>query len=112
MREYLDAIDVDSAETVLDMGCGTGVAARNRSSSEFSGQGSGIGLSPCLAEAARRLVDEEGLGGRVEFRSWDKRDLDHSDGKFEAVSAHTLVSHVPEALTVLKIAGRPSNQAD
>jgi hypothetical protein len=58
------------------------------------------------------LVDEEGLGGRVEFRSWDKRDLDHSDGKFEAVSAHTLVSHVPEALTVLKIAGRPSNQAD
>jgi hypothetical protein len=57
-------------------------------------------------------VDEEGLGGRVEFRSWDKRDLDHSDGKFEAVSAHTLVSHVPEALTVLKIAGRPSNQAD
>ena len=84
----------------------------DRSSSEFSGQGSGIGLSPCLAEAARRLVDEEGLGGRVEFRSWDKRDLDHSDGKFEAVSAHTLVSHVPEALTVLKIAGRPSNQAD
>ena len=29
-------------------------------------------------------MDEEGLSGRVEFRSWDKRDLDHSDGKFEA----------------------------
>ena len=28
LREYLDAIAVGSAETVLDMGCGTGVAAR------------------------------------------------------------------------------------
>ena len=28
LREYLDAMAVDSAETVLDMGCGTGVAAR------------------------------------------------------------------------------------
>ena len=28
LRDYLDAMAVDSAETVLDMGCGTGVAAR------------------------------------------------------------------------------------
>ena len=28
LREYLDAMAVDSAETVLDLGCGTGVAAR------------------------------------------------------------------------------------
>ena len=28
LREYLDAMDIDSANTVLDMGCGTGVAAR------------------------------------------------------------------------------------
>ncbi len=28
LREYLDAMDIDSASTVLDMGCGTGVAAR------------------------------------------------------------------------------------
>ena len=28
LREYLDTMDIDSAETVLDMGCGTGVAAR------------------------------------------------------------------------------------
>src|SRR3712207_8406981 len=37
------------------------------------------------------------------FRS---RDLDIPDGRFDAVVAHTLVSHVQEALTVLKEAGR------
>lgn len=28
MNEYLDAMEIDSAESVLDLGCGTGVAAR------------------------------------------------------------------------------------
>ena len=28
MREYLDAMVIDSARSVLDLGCGTGVAAR------------------------------------------------------------------------------------
>src|SRR3712207_8322894 len=34
------------------------------------------------------------------------RELDIPDGRFDAVVAHTLVSHVQEALTVLKEAGR------
>jgi SAM-dependent methyltransferase len=107
LREYLDAMAVDSAETVLDLGCGTGVAARTIARrADFPGRVTGIDLSPYLVEAARRLADEEGLGGRVEFRSGDTRDLDIPDGKFDAVVAHTLVSHVPEALTVLKEAGR------
>jgi SAM-dependent methyltransferase len=107
LREYLDAMAVDSAETVLDLGCGTGVAARTIARrADFPGRVTGIDLSPYLVEAARRLADEEGLGGRVEFRSGDTRDLDIPDGRFDAVVAHTLVSHVPEALTVLKEAGR------
>jgi len=52
------------------------------------------------------LADEERLGGRVEFHSGDTRELDIPDGRFDAVVAHTLVSHVEEALTVLKEAGR------
>jgi ubiquinone/menaquinone biosynthesis C-methylase UbiE len=107
LREYLDAMAVDSAETVLDLGCGTGVAARTIARrADFPRRVTGIDLSPYLVEAARRLADEEGLGGRVEFRSGDTRDLDIHDGKFDAVVAHTLVSHVPEALTVLKEAAR------
>ena len=44
--------------------------------------------------------------GRVEFHSGDTRDLDIPDGRFDAVVAHTLMSHVQETLTVLKEAGR------
>jgi ubiquinone/menaquinone biosynthesis C-methylase UbiE len=107
LGEYLDAIDIDSAGTVLDMGCGTGVAARTIARrASFSGRVTGIDLSPYLVEAAKRLADEEGLGDLVGFRSGDTRDLDIPDDRFDAVVAHTLVSHVKEALTVLKEAGR------
>jgi ubiquinone/menaquinone biosynthesis C-methylase UbiE len=107
LREYLDAMDIDSAGTVVDMGCGTGVAARTIARrANFSGRVTGIDLSPYLVEAAKRLAKEEGLGRRVEFRSGDTRDMDFPDGKFDAVVAHTLVSHVQEALAVIKEAGR------
>src|SRR3712207_1950001 len=107
LREYLDVMDVDSASSVLDMGCGTGVASRTIARRvNFSGKVTGIDLSPYLVEAAKRLAGEEGLGTLVEFRSGDTRELDIPDGEFDAVVAHTLVSHVKEALTVLKEAGR------
>ena len=107
LGEYLDAIGIDSADTVLDMGCGTGVAARTIARrANFSGRVTGIDLSPYLVQAATRLADEEGLGKLVEFLSGDTRDLDIPDSRFDAVVAHTLVSHVQEALTVLKEAGR------
>jgi ubiquinone/menaquinone biosynthesis C-methylase UbiE len=107
LREYLDAMRIDAATTVLDMGCGTGVAARTIARrTNFSGKVTGIDLSPYLVNAAERLADEEGLGDRVEFRSGDTRDLDIPDGKFDALVAHTLVSHVGEVLTVLEEAGR------
>ncbi len=107
LREYLDAMDIDSASTVLDMGCGTGVAARTIARrANFSGRVTGIDLSPYLVEAAKRLANEEGLGTRIEFLSGDTRDLNIPDDEFDAVVAHTLVSHVQEALTVVKEAGR------
>jgi ubiquinone/menaquinone biosynthesis C-methylase UbiE len=107
LGEYLDAMDIDSAGTVLDMGCGTGVAARTIARrANFSGKVTGIDLSPYLVEAAKGLASEEGLGTLIEFRSEDTRELDVPDGKFDAVVAHTLVSHVQEPLTVLEEAAR------
>ena len=89
------------------MGCGTGVAARQIAlRPEFSGQVVGIDLSPYLVEAARRLAEEEGLAGQVEFRTGDTHSLEIPDGEFDAVVAHTLLSHVDNPLTVVKEAAR------
>src|SRR5919112_2542986 len=70
LREYLDAMAVDSAETVLDLGCRTGVAARTIARrADFSGRVTGIDLSPYLVEAAggRRRVR---WPGRVSLRRY------------------------------------------
>lgn len=107
MNEYLDAMDIDTKGTVLDLGCGTGVAARGIAArSGFSGKVLGIDLSPYLVRAAERFADQEGYSGRVTFQVGDTRSLDLEDNRFDAVVAHTLVSHVDDPLTVVMEAGR------
>jgi SAM-dependent methyltransferase len=95
MDEYLDAMAIDKAGDVLDMGCGTGVVARAIAKRpKFSGRVIGIDLSAYLAEAAARLSSEEGLAERVRFQTGDTQSLGFEDGAFDAVVAHTLMSHV------------------
>jgi ubiquinone/menaquinone biosynthesis C-methylase UbiE len=56
MHDYLDTMDIDSAATVLDLGCGTGVASRAIARRPgFKGAITGIDLSPYLVEVAERL---------------------------------------------------------
>jgi SAM-dependent methyltransferase len=89
------------------MGCGTGVAARAIARRrDFSGRVLGIDLSPTLAQTAARLAADEGLCDRVEFRAGDSRRLDLGDGVFDAVVAHTLLSHVDDPLAVVREAAR------
>ena len=66
----------------------------------------GIDLSPYLVEMAGQLALEEGLGDRVTFRVGDTRALDVSDHSFDAVIAHTLVSHVLDPLAILEEVAR------
>jgi ubiquinone/menaquinone biosynthesis C-methylase UbiE len=100
-------MDIDSAATVLDLGCGTGVASRAIARRPgFKGAITGIDLSPYLVEVAERLATEENVKDRVTFRSGDTRSLDLKDQSFHAVIAHTLVSHVDDPLAVLKEAAR------
>jgi ubiquinone/menaquinone biosynthesis C-methylase UbiE len=107
LQEYLDAMQIDAAKMVLDIGCGTGVAARAIARRRaFSGRVLGIDLSPALAQAAAHLAADEGLGDRVEFRAGDCRRIDLADGAFDAAVAHTLLSHVDDPLAVVKEAAR------
>lgn len=107
LTEYLDIMQIDAARSVLDMGCGTGVASRALLRRPgFAGKVTGIDLSPYLAQTAERLAKEEGFGGRVDFHAGDTRSLNLPSGGFDAVIAHTLVSHVDDPLAVIREAAR------
>ena len=103
LQQDLDAMDIDAAGTVLDIGCGTGVVSRGIAGHPgFTGRITGIDLSPVLIATGARLAAEEGVAARITFRVGDTRGLDLADGAFDAVVAHTLLSHVSDPLAVAK----------
>ncbi|MFQ5931540.1 MAG: methyltransferase domain-containing protein [Nitrospiraceae bacterium] len=104
---YLDKLPLEPSARVLEIGCGSGVVVRTVARHEgFAGRVTGVDQSPVLIETARRLATEEGVGDRTEFHIGDAHALDYADGSFDAVIAHTLISHVTEPFTVLKEAAR------
>jgi SAM-dependent methyltransferase len=103
MREYFDAVGVDSARSVLDLGCGTGVAARTIARRQgFAGRVTGIDRSAHLIAAATRLAKDEGLATKVDFRHGDSHTLGLGDASFDVVIAHTLFSHLDDPRAVLR----------
>ncbi len=103
--EYLELIDLPNATAVLDLGCGTGVVAR-AIAARTRGTVTGVDQSPHFIAAARRRAAEEGLGDRVELAVGDAHELDLAAASFDAVVAHTLVSHVRDPRAVLAQAAR------
>jgi ubiquinone/menaquinone biosynthesis C-methylase UbiE len=104
---YLKLIDLPHTAAVLDLGCGTGVvtraiAARDR----FAGTVTGIDQSPEFIAAAQRLAAVAGVDDSVEFVVGDVHELDLPAASFDAVVAHTLISHVRDPLAVLAEAAR------
>jgi ubiquinone/menaquinone biosynthesis C-methylase UbiE len=107
LTEYLDAMNIDAARTILDLGCGTGVAARAIARRKgFAGRVTGIDLSAGLVQVARRLSASEGVSEQIELIVGDTACLNIPDEMFDAVVAHTLVSHVDDPLLVIKQAAR------
>jgi ubiquinone/menaquinone biosynthesis C-methylase UbiE len=102
LREYVDAMGIDAVRSVLDLGCGTGVAARAIARRPgFSGRVIGIDRSPHLIDAAVRLAHEDKVDAKVAFRAGDSHSLDIRDAEFDAVVAHTLFSHLDDPRGVL-----------
>ena len=104
---YLELIDLPRAGAVLDLGCGTGVVTRAIAGrDEFAGTVTGIDQSEVFLAAAERLATDDGVRDRVEFVVGDAHELDLPTASFDAVVAHTLVSHVRDPLAVLVEAAR------
>jgi 2-polyprenyl-3-methyl-5-hydroxy-6-metoxy-1,4-benzoquinol methylase len=66
----------------------------------------GIDLSPYLMTAAQRLAREEGVDERLDFRVGDACAVEAADATFDAVIAHTLLSHVEDPSLVVREAAR------
>ena len=106
-EEYLNQMNLSSKANILDLGCGTGVVTRALATQEgFSGSVTGIDHSPELINVAQRLSQEEGLTQQVIFRVGDAQSLEDEDESYDAVILHTLVSHVPDPISVVSEAAR------
>jgi SAM-dependent methyltransferase len=107
MNDYLMQLAKPGIDKVLALGCGTGVEVRCLAALPgFSGNIIGIDHSPALIEVAKEKATMAAISHQVEFAVGDVHQLDFADGTFDAVIAHTLISHVPEPLTVLREAAR------
>jgi ubiquinone/menaquinone biosynthesis C-methylase UbiE len=104
---YLEVLGLPRTGAVLDLGCGTGVVGRAIAARDgFVGTVTGVDQSPDFVVAARRFAAEDGVGERVAFVVGDAHRLDMPAASFDAVVAHTLVSHVRDPLAVLTESAR------
>ena len=104
--KYVDRLGLAPDARVLEIGCGTGAMLRRLARrGDFSGAALGIDHSPMFIEAARRFAREEGVDGQLSFQVGDAHCLDIPTAKYDAVVAHTLISHVTDPAMVLSEMG-------
>ncbi|WP_270937487.1 methyltransferase domain-containing protein [Falsiroseomonas oryzae] len=102
IADYLAELALEGGARVLDLGCGTGVAARSVArQAALRRPVLAIDISAHLVEAGRHLAEQEGLADRVEFRVGDAHALRLPEGGFDVVLMHTLISHVADPSAVL-----------
>jgi ubiquinone/menaquinone biosynthesis C-methylase UbiE len=102
IQDYMKALAAEGAPSILDMGCGTGVAARTIARHVPPGTSiTAIDISAHFVEAGRRLAEAEGVAERIDFRVGDAHGLGMPGGTFDVVVMHTLVSHVASPPLVL-----------
>ncbi len=103
LERYAAQLALPRSARVLEIGCGTGAVTRTLARrSGFSGTAIGVDQSAAFLEAARRFAAAEQVSEQVEFRLGDAHRLDFPDASFDAVIAHTLISHVTEPEAVLR----------
>jgi ubiquinone/menaquinone biosynthesis C-methylase UbiE len=106
-QAYLGRPPLAEARRILALGCGTGVEVR--ALRRLIGPDTaivGLDHSPVLIDTARRLTADEGLSDTVTYEIGDAHHLAYGPGEFDAVTLHTLISHVDDPLRLLREAGR------
>lgn len=86
-----DMLEVDSAQSVLEIGCGWG--AMGRALARRGAHVTGLTLSPSQLAWAQRSCAEEGLSHKLDFRLQDYRDV---QGAFDRIVSIEMIEAVGE----------------
>jgi ubiquinone/menaquinone biosynthesis C-methylase UbiE len=87
--------------SLLDCGCGPGTITIGLAQAVAPGQVVGIDIEPSLLERASALGREQEVSN-VHFQVANVFELSFSAGSFDAVFAHTLLSHLNQPLRASK----------
>jgi SAM-dependent methyltransferase len=113
IRTLLDLAHLQPAETVLDVGCGSGVAIREVAKRiGKTNRLIGIDTSPYLLREAGRLARQEGFGDAIEFREARAEALPFPDNSIDLTLSCTVLEEgdtdrmLAEMIRVTKPGGR------
>lgn len=95
---------VESVSTALDLGCGTGKAARVLAARYPEADVVGVDIAPAMIEEARALLPAE-LAARVRFQVADASDLPFDDASFDVVVLLNMIPFFPELARVARPGG-------
>jgi cyclopropane-fatty-acyl-phospholipid synthase len=93
LDHILKKIMLQPGERLLDIGCGWG-ALVIRAAQKYGARAVGVTLSKNQYELACQRVAAAGLGGQVEIRRLDYRDIDERDGQFDKITSIGMFEHV------------------
>ena len=111
---YLELLELQPGEHVLDVGCGTGVVTRDIARRvRPGGRVTGVEPNAFLLDLARQFAERDALNDVIDWREGDARRLDFADGAFDLVVCATVLAHIPsgdgvvqELVRVLRPGGR------
>jgi SAM-dependent methyltransferase len=99
-RRFLRRVPVRAGARVLEVGCGTGVVARDLAAL-VGRRGVVTAVDPSATLLARaRSLSRGAAGGRIVFRRGDGHRLPFADGRFDVSLAVTVILHVADPLRV------------
>ena len=113
VRSLIDEVGLQPGDSVLEVGCGTGVISRWLAR-QTGGKNKivGVDINPFLLGEAIALTKSEGLGGLIDFREGNAESLPIADGTFDVTVSCTLLEEgdadkmMKEMIRVTKPGGR------
>ncbi|MHB1093805.1 methyltransferase domain-containing protein [Thiobacillus sp.] len=102
LDNYVARLALPPLAEVLEVGCGTGVVLRALARrDDFTGRALGVDQCGHFIDTASKFSRDEQVDSRIAFQVGDAHGLDLPAASFDAVIAHTLISHVTAPLAVL-----------